>query len=207
MQNTSLRHLSPSRLLCLVTLFIGLVGCGFQLRGELNIAEPVKHLHLTGKTSNPFTSRVRQRFPLYDIHIAANTDPQAYELSFLEVEEDTRSLSYDALARTSEYELSIEVEFTLLDNQGNTLIPPRKLYGEKTYNSNPNNVIASDNEEELLWKDLRVQVANALLNQLATIDPNKLEQLKEAQAAAEAKQEELDRHAIPPTANPTNRPQ
>ncbi|CAH0991637.1 LPS-assembly lipoprotein LptE [Sinobacterium norvegicum] len=187
----SLRNIGLATVVLTLTL---LAGCGFQLRGNVDIAEPITNLKLTGKTRGPIIEQIKRSFTLYDINVADITDSTAYELAFIEVKEDERSVGYDAQARTSEYELTMVVEFTLLNNEGLTLIPPRKVYAEKIYYNNPDNVIASDNEKELLLRDLRTQLAVSIVNQLATIDDQRLLEL---QAQAEEQQQQ---NPTPPAA-------
>jgi LPS-assembly lipoprotein len=176
--HTLTKSLRTGGLAAIVLTLTLLAGCGFELRGNVDIAEPIKNLKLTGKNRGPIVEQIKRSFKLYQINVAEITDSTAYELAFIEIKEDERSVGYDAQARTSEYELTMVVEFTLLNNEGLTLIPPRKVYAEKIYYNNPNNVIAADNEKALLLQDLRTQLAVSIVNQLATIDDQRLLELR-----------------------------
>ena len=197
MYNSNSRLTSTLRISLVTAALALLAACGFHLRGNVTIAPELHHISLKGKSNADFSELLQQRFSLYDIDLSDGSD---YTIVLEDYDEDSRSVGYDSQARTSEYELTIDTDFRLIDKTGLVIIPTRNLYALKNYNSNPNNAIASDNEEELIWEELRTQIANALLNQLATIDAAKLQAL---QQAAEQQRLEDQKKTMPP-ANPND---
>jgi LPS-assembly lipoprotein len=156
---------SPKRCIrsALLTFFISLAGCGFQLVGFE--AGDLKSVHLVGLNAAPLTSRIfRQALeergttivPFEEEVISVHLHD---ERSFL------RSFATTNVQSTAEYELRLELDFSILKGE-NILLEDATLISHRYHDVDPNNLSASQEEQDLLLFEMRVNLAEQLIRRI-----------------------------------------
>lgn len=151
---------------CLVLLA---TGCGFRLRGTQDLA--FKTLHVTG--GDPVFLTELKRAVAADTGTRLVDDPKAAEaVLFIDrVARDRLILSLSGAGRVRELELRLRVEFHMNDAKGRPLIAPSQISLKRDLTYDDTQVLAKEQEEALLYRDMQNDVIQQILFRLAAVRP------------------------------------
>lgn len=155
-----------SRAKFLVTaLVLALAGCGFQLRGTANV--PFETVYIPGATGGIALDLKR--------NIEAGTrakvvnDPKTAD-AIVQFTEETRQkeiLSLTGTGRVREYQLRYRVGFRVHDGKGADYVPQSTIQLTRDITFNDSDVLAKENEEGLLYRDMQLDMVQQLMRRLA----------------------------------------
>jgi len=142
-------------------LITGLTGCGFQLRGQLDVPDHLRQLQLV-QTSNHhrLVASLVETLRLNQLQVTSNAP---YRLELLRTEERRRTVSLDRSARVDEYELSLEVEFQVTQADETAVLLPQRLRTERVYTYDADAATASDEQEQLLKQEMADDLARQIV--------------------------------------------
>ena len=147
----------------LLAFLISLAGCGFQLVGFEG--SNLKSLHLVGLSNAPLTSRIlRQAFEERGTAIV----PFGEEVISVHLQDERssrRSFSTTNTLSTAEYELRLELDVSILKGE-NMLLEDATLISQRYHDVDPNNLSASQEEQELLLFEMRVSLTEQLMRRI-----------------------------------------
>lgn len=156
----------------LLILTLVLQACGFRLRGAVEmppelqntVAEGVAPYSALGES---LSRSWRQSDAQLDFGEAAGA---AARLVIQHEDVTRRTLSVDSAGRLNEYELRYQVSFTLEDAGGQPLLQNQSISVRRSYQFDPNNALAMDDEEarleRLLVKEAALQMMRRITFQL-----------------------------------------
>ncbi len=150
-----------------------LSGCGFHLRGTYELPEVMEATLVSGiGPGHPLAVEIRQALDSAD---AAVVDDVAQATAQLQIQREgfsQRVLSVDTTGRVSEYELSYQVRYRLLDAQGNELVAMQAVEFTRDYDAS-GNVLGAGEEADRLREDMLRLAVRQMLRQLrlATLRP------------------------------------
>ena len=164
----------------LVLLLAAIVaGCGFQLRGAQGSNLPYKTMFI----ALPETAEVRIWLERY-IRAAGGTvivnDIRSADATFQQLD-DTRQkgiVSVSTKGRAREYRLQLTYRFRLVNAKGQEIIPPNEINLSRDITYDDSSVLAKEQEEGLLWRDMNNDLVNQIMRRLSLIkpkDPNQQE--------------------------------
>ena len=145
-----------------------LTGCGFHLRGSMTLALPdnLKTISIEGINLNRGLGReLKRSLTNAGVSVVAGGDHDALILTILENNIDRRVLSVGSDAKVSEYELRAIVRFSVKDKHG-TLLENQQVEGQRDYQFDKNQVLSSEEEENLLRQQLNQQLIQSILRYL-----------------------------------------
>ena len=146
-------------------------GCGWQLRGSNIIPEGVDSLYVTSRDPNSNLARELARvLKSADIAVPESAADADYALIIVRERSLVRVASVNEAARASEQELIEEIDFLVKDNAGRTEIERTKITVQRILNYDENNVLATQDERELIRTEMRRDIINQILNQLRQLD-------------------------------------
>lgn len=173
--------MAPLRLLTVLLLAAVLAGCGFQLRGAQSSGLPYKSLYI----ALPETADVRVWLERY-IRATGGTelvdDGKAAEATFQQLS-DTRQktiLSVNAKGRVREYRLQLAYRFRIVNGKGQEIVAPNEISLSRDITYDDSNVLAKDQEEGLLWRDMNNDLVNQIMRRLSIVKPKDPEQQEDA---------------------------
>jgi len=156
-----------SRRALLVTLL--LAGCGFRLRGTADV--PFETLYVPGATSGIALDLKR------NIQVGTNArvvdDPKAAQ-AVLQFTEETRQkeiLSLTAAGRVREFQLRYRVGFRVHDGKGGEYVPTSVIELTRDVTFNDAEILAKEQEEQLLFRDMQTDMVQQILRRLAASKP------------------------------------
>ena len=146
-----------------------LAGCGFQLRGTAQL--PFETLYIPG--ANPLAVELRR-----NVKAASRTrlvdDPNKAQAVFAfttEAREKT-VLTFTSGGKVNEYRLRYRVGFRVTDPKGAQVFLPTSevlLTRDMTYSDAQ--VIAKENEEVILYRDMQTDMVQQIMRRLVTAHP------------------------------------
>ena len=163
------------RLVYVFTLIIAIMlsACGFHLRGSGNQANlPFKTIYISVAESSLLGNELK-RYIGSSGGTTVATDPKAAEatLEILSESRDKTVLSLNSQGRVREYALYSKVTFLVKDKEGNSLLPPTEVAIRRTLSFNESQVLAKENEEAMLYRDMQTDVVQQILRRVSAIKP------------------------------------
>ncbi len=145
-----------------------LAGCGFRLRRSA--ALPFRTLY----TGFAPTSAIGAEFRRL-VRVAEDTelvdDPKKAEarLEVLREQREREVVAFSTTGRPREYQLRLRFVFRVVDAQSRELLPSTELVLSRDITSTDIEVVAKQQEEELLFRDMQSDLVQQLLRRLAAI--------------------------------------
>lgn len=146
-----------------------LAGCGFRLRGTAHV--PFETIHVPGATAGIALDLKR--------NIESGTrarvvdDPKAAQ-ALLQVTEEARSreiLSLTSAGRVREFQLRYRVGFRVHDGKGGEFVPASVIQLTRDMTYSDAEILAKEQEEQLLFRDMRTDMVQQILRRLASAKP------------------------------------
>lgn len=155
-----------SAVLLLVGLCVGLVGCGFQLRGTGQTTSLLESVYLNladrgGALGRELTATLSQSGVEFTTNGKAQVSIKLGPERF-----SRRSVSTTGQINVAEYELNLQVSFSVLDKNGEVLVPPTRIQTERIYTFDNTSLVGSNEEEELLHEEMRRDLISQLLQRI-----------------------------------------
>ena len=145
-----------------------LAGCGFRLRRSA--ALPFRTLY----TGFAPTSAIGAEFRRL-VRVAEDTelvdDPKKAEarLEVLREQREREVVAFSTTGRPREYQLRLRFVFRVVDAQARELLPATELVLTRDITSTDIEVVAKQQEEELLFRDMQSDLVQQLLRRLAAL--------------------------------------
>ena len=150
-----------------------LSGCGFQLRGsggEYNM--PFKSIYLAFPETSALGTELRRNLRGGD-KVLVVEDPAKAEARF-EVLSENRGksiLSLNSQGRVREYLLNYTLVFRVLDSKGDELVEATEISLKRPLTFNETQVLAKEQEEALLYRDMQTDLVQQVMRRLAASRP------------------------------------
>ncbi len=150
-----------------------LAGCGFRLRGAGTGTDqqqyPFRSLYITG-TATAMTSQIKRLLASQVQVTDKATDAEAV-LTVLTDREQRSASAISTSAQVREVELLQLFDFSLTDASGRILIDAAPIQARRFVSYRENEAVAKEAEFELLFRDMRNDVARQVLRRLAAVRP------------------------------------
>jgi LPS-assembly lipoprotein len=152
-----------------VAALVLLASCGFRLRGTASV--PFETLYLPGATSGIALDLKR------NIQAGTNArvvdDPKKAD-AVMEFTEETRQkeiLSLTGAGRVREFQLRYRVGFRVHDGKGADFVPRNTIQLTRDVTFNDADILAKEQEEQLLFRDMQSDMVQQILRRLAAAKP------------------------------------
>jgi LPS-assembly lipoprotein len=155
-----------------------IAGCGFQLRGLGTAQLPPSLTTLRVVVQGSQAANDPLRLTMEDaLRVQAGaTITQAGDAPVLTLTReniDSQVLTVDASGKVSTYLVRYELSFNVVDAGGEALLLPQTLRLQRDYRFNPLDVLAKEQEEETLKRELRRDALSQVVRRLARLTPPK----------------------------------
>ncbi len=139
-----------------------LSACGWQLRGgvpESTYTGGLTALNVvTENRSNPFFRAFSGALTRYAIE---DRDDAELTLQLSRERQERQPLTYGSTGVPAQYQLILEVQYQV-SRDGELLIPQRRINTRRTYDFDPDLIIAKDREQEELLAEMREELADRI---------------------------------------------
>lgn len=156
-----------SIMLFTVTL-LSVSSCGFKLRGDYLIAPQLQTLYISSvDTHGELTRLVKKHLKVNHISVLTKFDGKTPELRILKDKLDRRTLSVFENGQVAEYEIIYTVSYQL--RLPNTKVQHFSFDLNRDYQDDPDNALAKSRELSLMLREMRVEAADRILRNLASV--------------------------------------
>lgn len=152
-------------------LFAGLMaallvsGCGFQLRGALDIPQDVTPVLI--ESGGAVGLVIAERLQASGVEVTRAASQAGLVLRILSQQRSSRIVAVDRDGKALAYELTYSVTFDALGRDARVVVPAQGLSAVRTFDDNPDvAVLGKQLESEIIYQDLVGDVADRILLRL-----------------------------------------
>jgi LPS-assembly lipoprotein len=150
-----------------------LAGCGFQLRGEPAVG--IRTLQVTSAGGSQVAAEIRRRLATGPTRVVADAKDAEAQLRVLQEARDKVVATITGTGTVYEYELRLTVRYELLaTGRELPIIAPTETIAKRLITYSASAPTAKEAEEQLLFKDMQVELAGRILRQMAVARRNEL---------------------------------
>jgi LPS-assembly lipoprotein len=158
----------------LIGLGVVLSGCGFHLRGSQDLDPSLKIMYIQTKTPNdPFIQVLSRWLIANNVTIVSKPQAASAVLKIYDIDLENTLNALRGGAEAGEYVTTLTVDFSVVAANGKTLMIRNQVSRSAYYNSNATQILSSNATAQQLSAQLQLELAQAILQQLATINTGK----------------------------------
>ena len=148
-----------------LALSIGLVACGFHLRGEAHYAFAT--LFLNSAPALPLTTELKRSLEgIGSAQLVAAAASAEAVLDVNSVEDTKQILSLSGGGKVAEYLLTKRVLFRVHDNDGNDWLPTAEVLVRRSYTYSDTEALAKEAQEQRLWREMQTDSVQQIVRRL-----------------------------------------
>jgi LPS-assembly lipoprotein len=158
-------------ILLLATL--ALAACGFHLRGSglTGIEFAFKSLYLKAPAETPFVADLRSALTANKVALTAASDQAELVLEVVSEQATRQILSLSGSGRVREYQLFYRVALRAYDSKQIDWLPAEEIALSRIMTYDDEQVYAKEQEEALLYKDMRSDAVAQAMRRLSRAKP------------------------------------
>jgi LPS-assembly lipoprotein len=150
---------------------IVVTGCGFQLRGSTSAQLPYKSFYVALPENAELGIWLRRYIESSGGTQLTTADKAEAMLQQLYDNRQKTILSVNAQGQVREYRLQVTYGFRIVDAKSRVLVPPNEITVTRDMTYDPSAVLAKEQEEALLWRDINFDVVAQIMRRLSIIKP------------------------------------
>lgn len=156
----------------IILLALVLSACGFHLRGhDLKGASfPFKSLYFNAAPT-PFVADLKTSLELYNIELVPTPDKADLTLVIVSEIPDKQILALSGAGQVLEYQLRYRVSLRAYDKQMVEWMPADEILLQRTLTYDPAQILAKEQEEALLYRDMRSDAVQQVMRRLSRAKP------------------------------------
>ncbi|MCB1959996.1 MAG: hypothetical protein KDE68_05665 [Rhodocyclaceae bacterium] len=160
-------RLSRRRLVLATALGAALGGCGFRLRGAIDMA--FSSAYVDGSPHSTLLNRLRRDLRANNVNVTEDAKTSQVVIRPLEILKERDILSLNADGKAREYRLYYTLKYAVDASDGTTLRLPDQIRIRREITFNDSQVLAKEQEENLLYRDMEDDLVRQLMRRLATL--------------------------------------
>ncbi|MFZ2160834.1 MAG: LPS assembly lipoprotein LptE [Sideroxyarcus sp.] len=157
----------------LLLMVLALAACGYHLRGsnlkDIQLAFKSLYLKAPGETS--FVADLRRVLRANKIELTGNAASADLVLEVVSEQSLKQILSLSGAGRVQEYQLFYRVSLRAYDNMQNDWLPAEEISLSRILAYDDTQVLAKEQEETLLYKDMRSDAVGQAVRRLYKAKP------------------------------------
>jgi len=146
-------------------LALVLAGCGFRLRGTAEV--PFETLYVPSATSGIALDLKRNIQAGTKARVVDDPSKADAVLQFTEETRQKEILSLTGTGRVREFQLRYRVGFRVHDGKGVEYVPTNTIQLTRDVTFNDAEILAKEQEEQLLFRDMQIDMVQQILRRLA----------------------------------------
>ena len=162
-----------NRALSTLVFLVTLSACGFHLAGTMgNLSDDLNNISVQGMSDGLMLAGLVER------HLTSNrvnvvaANQATMLINVVDEETSKVVLSVDSDGKAREYELIFKASFEVKKPDGSNLLPDKQYINlRRDFVFDKNNILASNEEEQELFDEMRDEAAKFIIYRLQTIQP------------------------------------
>lgn len=157
----------------LLLMVLVLAACGFHLRGSdpRDVTFGFKSLYLKAPAVTPFVADLQRALKTSKVPMTDKADSADLVLEVVSEQSLKQILSLSGAGRVQEYQLFYRVSLRAYDNQQNDWLPAEEISLSRILAYDDAQILAKEQEEALLYKDMRSDAVGQALRRLYKAKP------------------------------------
>jgi len=144
-----------------------LSGCGFHLRGEMQL--PFKSVHIVGDPNHRLVAELRRQLRLNNVEIRDELAGSDLVIRMLQMKRERDILSLDAGGKAREYRLRYVLGYGLYTPEGKAVRTPATINARREYTFDTRQLLAKTQEEDILYRDMEDDLVRQFMRRLSTV--------------------------------------
>ena len=163
---------NATRILLLLTV-LALAACGFHLRGSnlKGVEFAFKSLYLKAPAESQFVADLRRALAANKVNLTAASDQAELVLEVISEQATKQILSLSGSGRVREYQLFYRVSLRAYDSKQIDWLPAEEIALSRIMTYDDEQVYAKEQEEALLYKDMRSDAVAQAMRRLSRAKP------------------------------------
>jgi LPS-assembly lipoprotein len=145
---------------------LALSGCGFRLRGTLDVPSELTPLFIQAPAASPVRQSLEEQFSGGPVALAASAAKAKLILRILSEQRTSRVVATDIAGKVLAFELHYLVRFDAVAAGGTQKIPPETLDLVRTFDNPDVEVLGKQLEEEQIFQEFAIDAADRILMRL-----------------------------------------
>ncbi|MDF2940690.1 MAG: lptE [Gammaproteobacteria bacterium] len=155
---------------CILLLSLSMTACGFHLRKPQQLAPELSVVYIQTSTPNdPFIQVLSRLLLANGVQLTSASSFASSTLRILSIQQNNNLSALQGAAEAGQYLTSLTVSFSVADSSGHVLLAPTSVTRSATYSNNATQVLSANSMANQLTIQLQQQLAQAILQQLASI--------------------------------------
>jgi LPS-assembly lipoprotein len=167
--------MKASTYLCLLVATLLLSACGFHLRGHNNMQVKLafQSVYLRTASETPFVMELRKALVLNKVTESESAEDATVTLDIISETSDKMILSLSSAGKVLEFELHYRVSMSAYDKQLVYWLPTADVSLSRRMTYDDTQILAKEQEEALLYRDMRNDAVAQVLRRLSRAQPPK----------------------------------
>ena len=146
-----------------------LAGCGFQLKGAVELPADVKSVYVaTNDELSPFSVELRRALAAAGATEAASAAAADAVVRVAQDRTGRRVLSVNSRNTPQEYQVYYVLGYSV-DHGGTQAVPPQEIELSRSYSFSESDLLAKDREETILREAIARDLADLVVRRLASL--------------------------------------
>lgn len=151
----------------LVLLSVMLAGCGFHLRGMVDMPAWLNNVAIVMEDNNhDLAPLLKEQFHAYNIDVASDIHQASYILIIENASSQQQITGVGASTTPRQYQLIYTVRFKMLSRNGKMVLPPSQIVVSRQLTVNNDRILGSDAEEATIHAEMRRDAVMKIINRL-----------------------------------------
>jgi len=163
---TQTKNIGIQGLVLLLVLIIS--GCGFQLRGAIELPPLYERVHLFDKGYSDIGRPLTEALENVGSKMVASPSSSTSVITLLSRGTQRKALNVGG-KQIREYELQLDVTFVVQDHEGKQLAEQQTVSMIRNFRNDPNDVLGKGNEEQIIRQEMNQAVVMQILRRLKAI--------------------------------------
>lgn len=170
-------NIKPTTSLLVFFLSLSLAACGFHLRGHHKdkVEMAFNSVYLKAGSETTFVMDLRNSLIFNGILVGNSPEKATLTLEIISEQSDKQILALSGAGRIREYQLRYRVVLRAYDAQLDSWLPEEEMLILRTLTYDDAQVLAKEQEEALLMKDMRSDAVTQALRRLSRAKPVKVQ--------------------------------
>lgn len=150
-------------------VLILLTSCGFQPRGPMPLAPPLRTLYL--QTTDPYgqlARNLKQYLKMSGVQLTATPKEATTLLAILSEEPLQQLVSASSSQQTRQYNLILKVTFQITDAHGRVLVSPQTVSEMCTLTIQADQILSGSNQANHLYQQMRQAIVYDIMTRLSS---------------------------------------
>ena len=155
--------------LILASILVTLGGCGFHLRGAVELPADLAPMYIQASPVSPVRRAIEDQLAGGPAQLASSPAPARLLLRILSENQFSRVAAVDSSGKVLAYELHYLVRFDAVDKAGKERLSPQTLELVRTFDNPDVEVLGKQLEEQMIYEDFATDAADRILMRLRAV--------------------------------------